>query len=117
MVGMRRAQDITSLVAAVVQRRDAESATNTLAQRGIPVTRLQSSGGFLGLGSVTLLVGIPPGKLEAVVGALAQTCRSRVEYMPMPATESGRLSLAPPTPVTIRGATVFVFDVERYEEF
>jgi CPA1 family monovalent cation:H+ antiporter len=117
MVGMRTAREITSLVAAVVQRRDAESATHALAERAIPVTRIQSSGGFLGMGSVTLLVGIPPGKLETVVRALAETCRSRVEYMPMPATEAGRLSLAPPTPVTIRGATVFVFDVERYEEF
>jgi uncharacterized protein YaaQ len=69
------------------------------------------------MGSVTLLVGIPTGKLETVVAALSQACRSRVEYMPMPATEAGRLALAPPTPVTIRGATVFVFDVERYEEF
>jgi uncharacterized protein YaaQ len=117
MAGIRRPQEISSLVAAVIQRRDVESATNALAERGIPVTRVQSSGGFLGMGSVTLLIGIPPGKLEPVVRALAETCRSRVEYMPMPTTEAGRLSLAPPTPVTIRGATVFVFDVERYEEF
>jgi CPA1 family monovalent cation:H+ antiporter len=117
MVGIRRTLEVTSLVAAVVQRRDAESATHALAERGIAVTRLQSSGGFLGMGSVTLLVGIPTGKLETVVAALSQACRSRVEYMPMPATEAGRLALAPPTPVTIRGATVFVFDVERYEEF
>jgi len=117
MAGIRRMQEIKSLVAAVVQRRDAESATNALAGQGVPVTRVQSTGGFLGLGSVTLLIGIPPGKLETVVRVLADTCRTRVEYLPMPTTEAGRLSLAPPTPVTIRGATVFVFDVERYEEF
>jgi uncharacterized protein YaaQ len=117
MAGIRRSQEIRSLVAAVIQRRDAESATHALAERGIPATRVQSTGGFLGLGSVTLLVGVPPGKLEPVVRALAETCRSRVEYLPMPTTEAGRLSLAPPTPVTIRGATVFVLDVERFEEF
>jgi len=117
MAGIRRTQEIKSLLAAVVQRRDAESATNALAGQGVPVTRVQSTGGFLGLGSVTLLIGIPPGKLETVVRVLADTCRTRVEYLPMPTTEAGRLSLAPPTPVTIRGATVFVFDVERYEEF
>jgi CPA1 family monovalent cation:H+ antiporter len=117
MAGIRRSQDIHSLLAAVVQRRDAESATNALAERGIPVTRVQSSGGFLGLGSVTLLIGVPEGKLDIIVRALGDTCRTRVEYLPMPATEAGRLSLAPPTPVTIRGATVFVFDVERFEEF
>jgi CPA1 family monovalent cation:H+ antiporter len=117
MMGTTRESRIAQLVLAVVQRRDLESASNALAARGVQVTRIQSSGGFLGQGNCTLLVGLPEGKLEEAIRALEETCRSRVEYLPMPAAEAGRLSLAPPTPVTVRGATVFAFDVERCEEF
>jgi CPA1 family monovalent cation:H+ antiporter len=117
MIGVKKESRIAQLVLAVVQRRDLESASNALAARGVQVTRIQSSGGFLGQGNCTLLVGLPEGKLEETIQALEETCRSRVEYLPMPAAEAGRLSLAPPTPVTVRGATVFAFDVERCEEF
>ena len=117
MIGTKKESRIAQLVLAVVQRRDLESASNALAARGVQVTRIQSSGGFLGQGNCTLLVGLPEGKLEETIQALEETCRSRVEYLPMPAAEAGRLSLAPPTPVTVRGATVFAFDVERCEEF
>ncbi len=109
--------EITHLVLAVVQLQDLESAVNALAARGLRVTRLQTSGGFLGTGNCTLLVGLPQGKLETAVQALAESCRSRVEYAPLPSVEPGGVAPIPPTPVTVKGATVFVFDVERIEEF
>ncbi len=108
---------ITQLMLAVVQLHDLESAGNALAARGLRVTRLQTSGGFLGMGNCTLLVGLPSGMLEAAVQALARSCRSRVEYAPLPAVAPSGVAPIPPTPVTVRGATVFAFEVERYEEF
>ncbi|MEW6569019.1 MAG: Na+/H+ antiporter [Chloroflexota bacterium] len=108
---------ITQLVLAVVQLRDLESAVNALAARGLRVTRIQTSGGFLGLGNSTLLVGLTEGKLEVAVQALAESCRSRVEYVPLPMVEASGVSPAPATPVRVRGATVFAVDVERYEEY
>ena len=35
----------------------------------------------------------------------------------MPMAETIHLAMGEPIPVTVRGATVFVFDVERHEEF
>ena len=52
---------------------------------------------------------------EAVVTILRQNCRTRVEYVTIP-LEGSPLPLPAPTPITVGGATIFVFDVERYEE-
>ena len=111
----REVPDVRHLLLAVVQDRDLESAVSALAIRNIPSTRVQSTGGFLGRANHLLMVGIPEGKLENAVEALDQTCRSRIEYM------SSTVEVLPfplPTPVEIevKGATVFVFEVERYEE-
>jgi CPA1 family monovalent cation:H+ antiporter len=114
--GLGRAT-INQMMLAVIQQRDLESAVNGLAARGVQVTRIQTRGGFLGQGNTTLLIGLPEGKLEAAILALSESCRTRVEYLPVPAGEAGRVLLSPPMPVTVRGATVFVFDVERFEEY
>ena len=105
------------LILAVVQRRDQDAASSAVTAGGARVTVLPSAGGFLGQGNSTLLIGLPDGQLDDVVKTLAQTCRSRVEYVPTPMSEIPQLSLGQPVAVTVRGATVFVFNVERYEEF
>jgi len=115
--GRRVEEPVVHLILAVVQRRDQESASNALTARGARVTVLHSAGGFLGQGNSTLLIGLPPGRLDEAVEMLAQTCRSRVEYVTTPMAEIPQLSLGEPVAVTVRGATVFVFPVERYEEF
>jgi CPA1 family monovalent cation:H+ antiporter len=108
---------IRQLIFAVIQARDLESASNALAARGIPVTRIPGRGGFLGKTNYVLMIGVPESRLDAVVEALQQSCRSRVEYLavPMP-LDNIPMSVGTPVPVEVRGATVMVFDVERYEE-
>jgi CPA1 family monovalent cation:H+ antiporter len=110
----RSLADICQLLMVVVQERDLESATNALAARGIPTTRIRSSGGFLRQANHLILVGLAEGKLEDAVEVLRQTCRSRVEYVSTPfggvPFETGAA-----LEVKVRGATVFVFDVDRCE--
>lgn len=107
-------ENICQLLMVVVQARDLESASNALAMRGIRATRIQSMGGFLRQRNHLLLVGIPEGKLEVAVEALKRSCRSRVEYLSSP-IESAPQILPQPIAVQVRGATVFVFDVDRCE--
>lgn len=104
------------LMTVVIQIQDVEPAISALTELGLAVTRLSSSGGFLGRRNVTLLVGLPGGLQEKIVAKLAQVCRQRVEYIAAP-LESGPLPLPISTPVTVGGATIFQFEVERYEEF
>jgi CPA1 family monovalent cation:H+ antiporter len=108
------AGDVNQLMLVVVHDRDLESVSHALAIRNFPSTRIQSSGGFLRQSNHTLLVGVPAGMVEQAVSIVANAARERVEYV---SSLSGT-QLAPTAEaqaLRVRGATVFVFDVERYE--
>lgn len=111
----REVPDVRHLCLAVVQDRDLESAVSALAARSIPSTRIQSSGGFLRRGNHLLVVGIPDGGLNYAIEALERACRSRIEYMSSP-VDILPFPLPIPVQIEVKGATVFVFEVERYEE-
>ena len=55
-------EEIDLLTSAIVQIQDVENAIDALVKEGIMVTRLSSSGGFLGRRNVTLLIGIKKDK-------------------------------------------------------
>lgn len=102
------------LTIAVVQAQDAESAHNALQARGISVSKLPSTGGFLGRRNITLFIGMPDTFQEQVLDDLQKNCRQRIEYIAVP-LESAPLPLPAPTPITIGGATVFSLEVEHFE--
>ena len=108
------AQTINRLMIAVVQEQDIEIAVRALKKLRLSVTRLPSSGGFLGRRSIMLMLGIPAEMEPAALKALHKSCRTRIEYITMP-LEGTPMALPAPTPVSVGGATVFMFDIERYE--
>ncbi|NIS80398.1 MAG: Na+/H+ antiporter [Anaerolineales bacterium] len=110
----RKIQEVCQLLMVVIQESDLESASNALAIRGIPVTRIRSTGAFLQQSNHLLLVGIPEGRLEDAIEALKVSCSSRVEYVSSP-FETFPYPAGTPMEVDVHGATVFVFDVERCE--
>jgi CPA1 family monovalent cation:H+ antiporter len=111
-----RRRSINRLVTAVIQEQDVVAAISALGNLGLSVTRLPSTGGFLGHRSATLIIGLSVGQEKIMTRALLQNCRARVEYVPLP-LEGPTLPLPSPTPVTVGGSTIFFFEVERYEEF
>lgn len=111
-----RTNPINRLMAAVVQEQDVENAMSALTKLGISVTRLPSTGGFLGRRNATLLVGLNEGQEEIAIRTLSKSCRRRVEYVATP-LEGSPLPFPSPTPITVGGATIFTFEVEHYEEF
>jgi len=106
--------DICQLMMVIIQRRDYEAASNALSLQGIPATFIQSQGGFLRRPNVLMVVGIPRGQLEDAVAALNRSCRSRVEYRSM-ANDYLPTLAGTPVEVEVQGATVFTFNVDRYE--
>ena len=108
--------EINRLMTAVVQEQDVDSAQNSIASIGINVTRLPSTGGFLGRRNATLLIGLNDSQVETVIRILGKTCRQRVEYVATP-LEGSPLPFPSPTPITVGGATIFTFEVEHYREF
>ena len=101
---------------AIVQSEDAEAALDRLKPLGLPsLQRLATSGGFLRQGNTALWIAVPPGKASSVMSALRETCQRRTTYVPAQ-LEVAQLASAFPVEVEVGGATVFVCDVERYEE-
>ncbi|RPI34959.1 MAG: Na+/H+ antiporter [Chloroflexota bacterium] len=107
---------IDRLLTAVIQEQDVENAISSLTKLGIAITRLPSTGGFLGRRNATLLIGMNHGQTESAVRALSKSCRRRIEYLATP-LEGSPLPFPSPTPITVGGATIFTLEIERYEEF
>jgi uncharacterized protein YaaQ len=106
---------IDRLMLAVVQVQDERKAIRALNQAGIGVTRLASSGAFLGRRNVTLMIGLNQTQEEIAIQAIHENCHERVEYVSTP-LEGAPLPIPLSTPIIVGGATVFTIDVERYEE-
>jgi uncharacterized protein YaaQ len=113
---VKRPKSINRMMAAVVQEQDIDSAIRALTKLGISITRLPSTGGFLGRRNATLLIGLNQSQEVMAVQALHNSCRKRVEYVATP-LEGSPLPFPSPTPITVGGATIFVFEIDRYEEF
>jgi CPA1 family monovalent cation:H+ antiporter len=115
MLNSMNTYSVHKLMTAVIQIQDVEKAISALNEAGLSVTRMSSSGGFLGRRNVTLLIGLPEGYETTAVNILSKACRRRVEYIATP-FEGAPFHLPTQTPITVGGATIFTFEVERYEE-
>jgi uncharacterized protein YaaQ len=103
------------LLLAIIQVQDYESAAGSLNRAGLHHSRLSSTGGFLGQGNCTLLIGLSKDQAQKAIQILGEVCRRRVEYIATP-LEGAPYHMPLPTPVTVGGATIFVLEVERFEE-
>ena len=115
---MRRMDDPTmKLVIAVVQGQDAVSLVGELAQRGFGVTQINSAGGFLREGNVTLLMGVEDDQVRELERLVRANCHARTQYVNplLPIMEPGEFSMANPIEVQVGGAAVFVMRMARYE--
>jgi NhaP-type Na+/H+ or K+/H+ antiporter len=104
--------EVSQLMVLIVQDRDLEAVSNALSLRNIPSTRIKTSGAFLAQRNHTLLVGLREGILEQAVAAVSGVAKERVEYV---SAFPGDQPIAEAQAIHVRGATVFVFDVERFE--
>ena len=85
------------LIIAIVHHTDGEEVLQALTGEGFSVTRIASSGGFLRRGNATLLIGAEADRVPAAVQLI-------------------REHSAPPIDPGLKRATVFVLNVERFEQ-
>ena len=106
------------LVVAIIQDRDTETAIEALTKRKFPVTRIATSGGFVRQGNTTLLLGVDEAQVKPIADLLREVCHRRRMFMPMASgiTDTA-YGLHNQIEVEIGGATIFIFDVERFEQF
>lgn len=104
------------LIMAVIQDADVNRLTEALARENFRSTKLASTGGFLGRGNTTLLIGTEDETVEAILGIIHRMCCSRRQT----ATPAVPVGVGPgafipvPLEVTVGGANVFVLNVDRF---
>jgi uncharacterized protein YaaQ len=106
------------LVVAVVHADDAAPCSAALSDAGFVCTRFTTSGGFLQKGNATLITAVEDDRVDEVVERLRRHARQRSEYVnPVsPLAEPAEFFVPFPVEVEVGGATVFVVDVERFEQ-
>ena len=86
---------VDSLVLAVVSYDDADAVQTALVADEFRVTRINSSGGFLRRGNVTLLVGVVEREIGAVVSHVRENVAERAADDPANALGSTMLVVLP----------------------
>jgi uncharacterized protein YaaQ len=105
------------LIIAVVQDQDADRTIKALNEIGYRVTRVASTGGFFSVGNTTLLSGVAEDQVEAVIRILNETCERRTRLIPAgPNIIESAAMMGAFVEVEVGGATVFVLDVEHFEQ-
>ncbi len=101
----------------VVQEDDADAVSAALSEQDFRSTRINSAGGFLRRGNVTFLVGVDEARTGDLLDLIRRHATTRVQVVtPVPAMfEPGETAVPYPVEVQVGGATVFVFDVDRFE--
>lgn len=104
------------LIIAIVNNDDSSTVQSALTEGGFFVTKLATSGGFLKKGNTTFFVGTNDDKVDSAIEIIKANAKKRVEKEPtVPPTEMGEFFTPIMVDVLVGGATVFVVDVDRFE--
>lgn len=104
------------LVYAIVNDDDTYAVSKGLQKKGIRATKLASTGGFLSRGSTTFMICCHDEEVDTVIGVCRDHSKKRKQFVPSSSISESRLGDATPIEVTIGGATIFVTDIQRFEQ-
>ena len=105
------------MILAIVNNDDAASVSAALTTKGFTITKLTTTGGFLQAGNTTLLIGAEEADVARALDIIRGESFTRKKKVPSNAS-FGR-GLAPgdeQVETEVGGATVFIFDVDRFEK-
>ncbi len=116
MGGEMGEQRVNQLVIATVAGGQAGDVIRTLVEEGFHVTQIDSTSGLLQEATVSLLIGLDQARLPRLLERLRSLCRPYTRYLPVHL----EVTIAEVQPMMIEtqvgGATVFVLNVERFEQ-
>ncbi|NLP47746.1 MAG: transcriptional regulator [Clostridiales bacterium] len=105
------------LIIAIVNNDDSVKVISALTKEGFFSTKLSTTGGFLLAGNTTLLIGAEDDKVQRIKEIISGHSATREKNLPTSAALGRGLS---PTDVNlkakVKGATVFVLDVDSFEK-
>lgn len=105
------------LVVATIQDQDVDGVLDAFRAKHIGVTHIGTTGGFLQQGNSTLLIGVDEAQVNTVFSELGRNCKRRTQFTPIAhGGTPGPEGLYSYLEVEVGGATVFVLDVDRFEQ-
>lgn len=111
-----RGKALYQLVIATVGGSQAGVLIERLTRAGFYVTQVDSSGGLLHEATVTLLIGLERESLPGLLELLRECCQTRRQFIPAH-VEIPPLDVQPMMiEALVGGATIYVLDVERFEQ-
>ncbi len=108
------------LIYAIVRNDNEDDVTTALSRAGYSITKLNTTGGFLRKGNVTLMIGTDDEKVDQAIGIIKKECgESQKITIDMPFISGVNMVnyATMPMQVAVGGATIFVTDVVRFEKF
>lgn len=102
------------LVIGIINSDDSNELLSAVTKAGFQATKLSTSGGFLKIGNITVLIGVEDEKTDEVIEIFKTCCSRRTQLLQAtpPYFSEGFVSMAP-VEVTVGGATLFVIDVDK----
>ncbi|MBR6872550.1 MAG: cyclic-di-AMP receptor [Ruminococcus sp.] len=104
------------LVYAIVNDDDSYAVTKQLQKLGIRATKLSSTGSFLSRGNTTFMICCRDEQVDDVIETCKSHSRKRKQVVAASTVTENSGGLGQPVEVTIGGATIFVTDIERFEQ-
>jgi len=107
---------VNQLVIATAAGSQAGVLTDRLTHDGFYVTWMDSSGGILYEATVSLLIGLDRERLPRLLEHIRECCHTRRRFIPAH-IEAPLLEIQPMMiEAEVGGATVYVLDIERFEQ-
>lgn len=106
------------LIMAIVNSDDSRNVLSRLSKRGFAVTVTSTTGGFLRVGNTTIFCGVEDEQVQNVLEIIRESSPNRRQFVtPLPPVmEPGEVHIPTPVEKHVGGATIFVLDVEHFEQ-
>jgi len=113
---MNTTDTVNQIVLATVAGSQAGELTEQLLRERFHATQIDSRGGILHEATVSLLIGLDKTQLPRLLELLRKYCRRRRKFIPAHAEAPFFEAPTVMIEAEIGGATVYAFDVERFEQ-
>ena len=107
------------LIMSIIHRDDERRLVDALTKGGFRATTVSTTGGFLKQGNATIFIGTEDDRVPHVLELIQENCQTRHQFVnPLPpVAEPGEMYMPRPVEVQVGGATVFVLNVDLFEQF
>jgi uncharacterized protein YaaQ len=104
------------LIIAIIQNNDAKILMDDLISKGFGVTKMATTGGFLKIKNITLLIGVEEKNLDIVINHIKKICKPNKKSVNSSKSSYSISSKSNEEDMSLGKATIFVVDINKFEK-